>query len=138
VSTSRRLLVGVLVSVLKPDRRRRTAEISGCLSSSLRAGGPRLSRRLCRLSYTDVHRRALNPIRYDTIRSGVTMGWLLRLVTGAPGLYLSGGLGVEPPAKISDPPAAIKKRKGGRLSMYLCISTVVDFSSQNFDPPNEI
>jgi len=48
------------------------------------------------------------------------------------------GLGVEPPAKISDPPAAIKKRKGGRLFMYLCISTVVDFNSQNFDPPNEI
>ena len=42
------------------------------------------------------------------------------------------------PAKISDPPAAIKKRKGGRLSVYLCISTVVDFNSQNFDPPNEI
>jgi len=56
-------------------------------------------------------------------------------------VYLSravfdGGWGVEPPpAKISDPPAAIKKRKGGRLSMYLCISTVVDFNSQNFDPP---
>jgi len=50
-----------------------------------------------------------------------------------------GGWGVEPPAKISDPPAAIKKRKGGgRLSMFLCISTVVDFNSQNFDPPNEI
>jgi len=47
-----------------------------------------------------------------------------------------GGIGgVEPPAKISDPPAAIKKRKGGRLSMYLCISTVVDFNSQNFNPP---
>ena len=30
-----------------------------------------------------------------------------------PGLYLTGGLGVELPAKISDPPAAIKKRKGG-------------------------
>ena len=43
--------------------------------------------------------------------------------------------GLNPPAKISDPPAAIKKRKGGRLSMYLCISTVVDFNSQNFDPP---
>jgi len=43
---------------------------------------------------------------------------------------------VEPPAKISDPPAAIKKTQvGGRLSMYLCISTVVDFNSQNFDPP---
>jgi len=51
------------------------------------------------------------------------------------GLYLSVGWGVEPPAKISDPPAAIKKRK---LSMYLCISTVVDFNRQNFDPPNEI
>ena len=51
------------------------------------------------------------------------------------GLYLSGVGGVEPPAKISDPPAAIKKRNGGgRLSMYLCISTVVDFNSQNFDP----
>ena len=46
-----------------------------------------------------------------------------------------GGLGVEPPAKISDPPAAIKKTQGGRLSMYLCISTVVDFNSQNFDAP---
>jgi len=45
------------------------------------------------------------------------------------------GGGVEPPAKISDTPAAIKKRKGGRLSMYLCISTVVDFNSQNFGPP---
>ena len=47
--------------------------------------------------------------------------------------------GLNPPAKISDPPpAATKKRKGGRLSMYLCISTVVDFNSQNFDPSNEI
>jgi len=56
-----------------------------------------------------------------------------------------------PPAKISDPPAAIKKRKVDfnptvdphtqilHISMYLCISTVVDFNSQNFDPPpNEI
>jgi len=48
-----------------------------------------------------------------------------------------GGLN-PPPAKISDPPAAIRKTQGGRLSMYLCISTVVDFNSQNFDPPNEI
>ena len=55
-----------------------------------------------------------------------------------PGLYLSGGWGLNPPAKISDPPAAIKKTQGGRLSMYLCISTVVDFNSQNFEPPNEI
>ena len=40
--------------------------------------------------------------------------------------------GVEPPpVKISDPLCC----KGGRLSMYLCISTVVDFNSQNFDPP---
>ena len=29
------------------------------------------------------------------------------------GLYLTGVGEVEPPAKISDPPAAIKKRKGG-------------------------
>ena len=43
------------------------------------------------------------------------------------GLYLSGDWGVEPPAKISDPLLLLKKRKGGRLSMYLCISTVVDF-----------
>ena len=49
------------------------------------------------------------------------------------GLYLTGGLGVEPPAKISDPPAAIKK--GDRLSLYLCISTVVDFNSQTSTPP---
>jgi len=50
-----------------------------------------------------------------------------------------GGLGVDPPPrKFLTPPAAIKKRKGGRLSIYLCISTVVDFNSQNFDPPNEI
>jgi len=49
--------------------------------------------------------------------------------------FVGGGLGVEPPAKISDPPAAIKKRKGGQLSMYLCINTVVDFNSQKFDPP---
>ena len=27
---------------------------------------------------------------------------------------------------------------GFHISMYLCISTVVDFNSQNFDPPNEI
>ena len=48
------------------------------------------------------------------------------------------GWGLNPlPAKISDPPAAIKNARG-RLSMYLCISTVVDFNSQNFDPPNEI
>ena len=46
--------------------------------------------------------------------------------------------GLNPPRKFLTPPAAIKKRKGGRLSMYLCISTVVDFNSQNFDPPNEI
>jgi len=47
-----------------------------------------------------------------------------------------GGWGVELPAKISHPPLLLlKKRKGGRLSMYLCISTVVDFNSQNFDPP---
>ena len=54
-----------------------------------------------------------------------------------PGLYLTGGgRGVEPLAKISDPPLLLlKKRKGGRLSTYLCISTVVDFNSQNFDPP---
>ena len=49
------------------------------------------------------------------------------------GLYLTGG--VEPPRKFLTPSAAIKKRKGGRLSMYLCISTVVDFNSQNFDRP---
>ena len=30
-----------------------------------------------------------------------------------PRAVFDGGLGVEPPAKISDPPAAIKKRKGG-------------------------
>jgi len=59
----------------------------------------------------------------------------MSLVVIYSGLYLTGGWGVEPPAKIYDPPAAIKKRKGGRLSMYLCISTVVDFNSQNFDPP---
>jgi len=39
---------------------------------------------------------------------------------------------VEPPRKFLTPPAAIKKTQGG------CISTVVDFSSQNFDPPYEI
>ena len=50
-----------------------------------------------------------------------------------------GGLeGLNPTAKISDPLLLLKKRKGGRLSMYLCISTVVDFNSQTFDPPNEI
>ena len=49
------------------------------------------------------------------------------------GLYLTGGLGVKPPAKISHPLLLLKKRKGGRLSMYLCISTVVDFNSQNYD-----
>ena len=46
-----------------------------------------------------------------------------------------GGLGGWPPRKFLTPPAAIKKTQGGRLSMYLCISTVVDFNSQNFDPP---
>jgi len=55
-----------------------------------------------------------------------------------PRAVFDGGWGVEPPAKISDPPAAIKKRRGGRVPMYLCISTVVEFNSQNFDPPNEI
>jgi len=52
------------------------------------------------------------------------------------GCICRGVVGVEPPAKISDPPCCyLKKRKGGRLSMYPCISTVVDFNSQNFDPP---
>jgi len=41
---------------------------------------------------------------------------------------------LNPHAKISDPPAAIKKRKGVRVPMYLCISTVFDFNSQNFAP----
>ena len=50
-----------------------------------------------------------------------------------PGLYLTGG--AEPPRKFLTPLLLLKKRKGGRLSMYLCISKVVDFNSQNFDPP---
>ena len=45
-----------------------------------------------------------------------------------------GGWGVEPPRKFLTPPAAIKKRKGSTLRT-LSISTVVDFNSQNFDPP---
>ena len=53
-------------------------------------------------------------------------------------VFVGGWGGVNPPRKFLTPPAAIKKRKGGRLSMYLCISTVVDLNSQNFDPPNEI
>ena len=53
-----------------------------------------------------------------------------------PGLYLTGGLGgLNPLRKFLTPLLLLKKRKGGRLSMYLCISTVVDFNSQNFDPP---
>ena len=34
------------------------------------------------------------------------------------GLYLSGGWGVEPPAKISDPPAAIKKTQTFYVPMH--------------------
>jgi len=61
--------------------------------------------------------------------------WHHRLLWGIHRAVLDGGgWGVEPPAKISDPLLLLKKRKGGRLSMYLCISTVVDFNSQNFDP----
>ena len=44
------------------------------------------------------------------------------------------GVGAWTPRENFWPPAAIKKARGGRLSMYLCISTVVDFNSQNFDP----
>jgi len=52
------------------------------------------------------------------------------------GLYLSGVGGLNPPRKFLTPLLLLKKRK---LSMYLCISTVVDFNRQNFDPPpNEI
>jgi len=53
---------------------------------------------------------------------------------------LVGGWGgwTPPPRKFLTPPPAIKKTQGGRLSMYLCISTVVDFNSQNVDPPNEM
>ena len=54
-----------------------------------------------------------------------------------PGLYLSGGWGLNPPRKFLTPPLLLKKLLK-RLSMYLCISTVVDFNSQNFNPPNEI
>jgi len=51
-------------------------------------------------------------------------------------LFDGGGLGgLNPTAKISDPLLLLKKRKGGRLSMYLCISTVVDFNSQKLRPP---
>ena len=50
------------------------------------------------------------------------------------GCICRGGCGVEPPRKFLTPLLLLKKRKGGRLSMYLCISTVVDFNSQNFDP----
>ena len=57
-------------------------------------------------------------------------------------VFVGGVRGLNPPRKFLTPPyrqlLLLKKRKGGRLSMYLGISTVVDFNSQNFDPPNEI
>jgi len=57
---------------------------------------------------------------------------------GTRAVFVGGLGGWTPPRKFLTPPAAIKKTQGGRLSMYLCISTVVDFNSQNFEPPNEI
>ena len=45
------------------------------------------------------------------------------------------GGGLNPPRKFLTPLLLLKNARGGRLSMYLCISTVVDFNSQNFDPP---
>ena len=45
---------------------------------------------------------------------------------------------VEPPAKISDPPAAIKKRKGGRLSMTYALARSSTSIAKTSTPPNEI
>ena len=53
-------------------------------------------------------------------------------------VFVGGVGGLNPPAQKCLIPLLQLKTQGGRLSMYLCISTVVDFNSQNFDPPNEI
>jgi len=46
-----------------------------------------------------------------------------------------GGLNPPPTRKFLTSLLLLKNAMGGRLSMYLCISTVVDFNSQKFAPP---